>query len=400
MNHTTSDWVRAHEVLLEIARERAALDAKEAPALLRARRAAVHVHLGFASFHQYAEQLFGYSFRTIEDKLRVAEALESLPELTRALASGEASWCCARELSRVATAETETEWLRAAAGRSAREVERLVSGRQQGDRPVDRPRPDAQRHVLRFEVAAETLATFRDALQRLRQDASEPLDDDSVLLLLARQVLEGPQARGTSSYQVSVQLCPECGRAHQRCAGDRVEIDGSVLDLACCDAEHATHVGEATAATQPESIPRSIRRQVLSRDGGRCVVPGCRHSTFIDVHHIDPRCDGGLHTPENLIVLCVAHHRAAHRGQLSITGNATSLRFQRADGSAYGTNIDAAAIAVAEKVLRGLRNLGFGEKEARWAVQQAAADLGSTPPTPQSLLRTALQALGARRAAA
>jgi hypothetical protein len=400
MNHTASDWVRAHEALLGMARERAVLDAKEAPALLRARRAAVHVHLGFGSFHQYAEQLFGYSFRTIEDKLRVAEALESLPELARALGSGEVPWCCVRELSRVATAKTEAEWLRAAAGRSVREVERLVAGRQRGDSPADRPRPDAQRHVLRFEVAAETLATFRDALQRVRQDASESLDDDSALLLLARQVLEGPQARGASSYQVSVQLCPECGRAHQRSAGDTVEIDGAVLDMACCDAEHATHVGEAPAVPLAESIPKPIRRQILRRDGGRCVVPGCRHSTFVDVHHIDPRCEGGLHTPENLIVLCVAHHRAVHRGQLSITGNATSLRFQRADGSAYGTKIDAAAIDVAEKVFRGLRNLGFSEKEARGALQQAAAAVGSAAPTPPALLRAALQALGARRTAA
>jgi hypothetical protein len=74
-----SEWKIAHETLSQLARERAAADALEGHWLLRARRARAHVHLGFGSFVSYVEQLFGYTPRSILEKLRVAEALEQLP---------------------------------------------------------------------------------------------------------------------------------------------------------------------------------------------------------------------------------------------------------------------------------------------------------------------------------
>jgi hypothetical protein len=70
----------------------------------------------------------------------VAEALEALPILAEALRSGRACWSVLRELTRVATPETEREWLATAEGRTAREVERLVSGLAPGSRPSDPPR--------------------------------------------------------------------------------------------------------------------------------------------------------------------------------------------------------------------------------------------------------------------
>jgi 5-methylcytosine-specific restriction endonuclease McrA len=35
-------------------------------------------------------------------------------------------------------------------------------------------------------------------------------------------------------------------------------------------------------------------------------VPGCRHATFVDVHHLRPRAEGGANTIENLVTLCGA----------------------------------------------------------------------------------------------
>ena len=110
-------WVAAHEELTELARRRSELDGLEGPALLRALRAGVHRHLGLGTFAEYIERLFGYSRRTLEDELRTAEALEELPELTHSLREGAVSWSAVRELARVATPETEREWLDAAHGR-------------------------------------------------------------------------------------------------------------------------------------------------------------------------------------------------------------------------------------------------------------------------------------------
>jgi hypothetical protein len=130
------------------------LDFDEGERLLEALRASAHERLGFGSFVEYVGRLFGYAPRLTHDKLRVAEALEALPELGKALREGQASWSCVRELSRVATRETEHAWLEAARGRSVREVERRVSGHQRGSLPSDPSSPQAERHVLRSRFRA------------------------------------------------------------------------------------------------------------------------------------------------------------------------------------------------------------------------------------------------------
>jgi hypothetical protein len=111
-----------------LAKARAALDAEEGRWLLCALRSAAYLHLGFASFAEYVGVLFGYKPRSTEEKLRVAEALEELPELERALSDGSLSWSAVRELTRVVAPETQTEWLAAARGRTARQIEELSRG--------------------------------------------------------------------------------------------------------------------------------------------------------------------------------------------------------------------------------------------------------------------------------
>jgi hypothetical protein len=116
------------------------------------------------------------------------------------------------------------------------------------------------------------------------------------------------------------------------------------------------------------------------------------------VHHLELRSEGGPHEADNLVVLCTAHHRAVHQGRLIITGvPSTGLRFQHADGTAYGHAPSADTIATLEQVFRGLRGLGFKEGEARRALDAATEELskGATPSA-KELLRAALCRLGPR----
>jgi hypothetical protein len=381
-----------------------------------------------SSYAEYVERLFGYSRRTLEDKLRTAEALETLPELTCALRDGALSWSAARELARVATVETEREWLEAARGRTVHEVERLVSGRGRGARPEEPPRPAEQRHVLRFEVSPETFATFREAIKVLRQKSNEPLDDDSVLLLMARESLHGPTDAGRGNYQVALNICERCGSGFQESAGELVKVDDAVAKMARCDARDigpipsaSTHVGatgvrepkhvvvanntdaatqvhEPTRATQ--TIPPALRRKVMRRDRGRCAVPGCRHATFVDLHHIETRSDGGAHDENNLIVLCAAHHRAIHRGQLCISGSVRSgLSVRRGDGANYGAMSSARNAGAYERAFRGLRGMGFGERDTRGALERirSTSDPADSARSTERLLREALTLLTERR---
>jgi hypothetical protein len=316
----------------------------------------------------------------VQEKLRVAEALERLPAFAEALRQGQICWSALRELTRVATPETEAAWLTAATGRTVRELEKLVSGLGPGSQPGDLADPEDVRHVLRFEVTGQVLACVREALVKLRRDAGEPLDDEAALLLMARAVLAGPRDDGRASYQIALTVCEHCRRGQQDGAGEPTPVATEVIEMASCDAQRVgslaevggrAHVG-ANAARAAQDVPPAVRRLVLRRDHGRCVVPGCKHATWVDVHHLRAREEGGGHEPENLITICGAHHRTLHRGSLRAEGTpAGGLTFRHADGSAYG-RVQAPVVADARaKAFLALRGLGFRESEARWAIEQA-----------------------------
>lgn len=410
------NWKRAHAELLRLKKSRATLDVELGEWLLRALRAGAHGFLGFASFAEYVERLLGEKPRWTRERLRVAEVLEDLPLTRRELGAGKLNWSAARELVRVATPDTESEWLLAAKQCTARQLEELVSGRQPGDEPCDPADPHLRRHVLSFEVSGEVLATFREATAKLRRDADDPLSEEEALLLMARQVLAGSSDSGKSSYQIAVTVCEGCGRGFQQGSGDLIEVGPEIVAAAECDGEHVGPVSEranrvqAMSTTRPgttphvgrsaghrratRSIPPRIRREVVRRDAGRCVVPGCRHATYVDIHHLRPRAEGGDHDPTGLVVLCAAHHRALHRGRLLVEGDASSgLVFRHADGALYGRVESPAVAEVYQKAFVALRGLGFRETEARRTLDQVRRENDARDV--ESVLRRGLAVLAA-----
>ena len=406
--HHPFDWQHVHRELSRIAQARARLDWEEGTWLVRGLRSSVHLHLGFASFVEYVERIFGYSPRFTEERLRVAEALETLPELEQSLQDGVISWSAARELTRVATVKSEAQWLEAAKGCTARQVEQMVSGHKSGDLPGDPADPALRRHVVRMEVSAETFATFREATSKVRRDAGESLDDDAVMLLMARQVLGGPCDEGRAAYQVALTVCDACGRGWQEASGAPIEVGPEVVEMAACDAQELghvsgahvgdpAHVGNAQVRAR-QDIPPSLRRKVMRRDGGRCVVPGCSHVRFVDIHHITLRSEGGDHDEDNLIVLCSAHHRAEHRGQLVIEGRvSTSLVFRHADGSRYGSVTEPAVAEAHARAFQALRSLGFRESEVRAALDRLRTATHVGEPSTERVIREALGILSSAR---
>jgi hypothetical protein len=433
------DWRRAHEELSRLAKCRARLDWDEGRSLLDCLRSGAHLHLGFGSFGEYIERLLGYSRRSIDERLRVAEALERLPSLGQALRDGRMSWSVVRELTRVATPENEDAWLEVARGRTVRQIEELVAGHHPGDRPDDEYDSGLRRHVLRFDVSAETFATFGEAMAKLRRDMGSPVDDDAALLLLARQALGGPAEPGRASYQIAVGLCERCGRGWQQGRGELVEVGSEVIEMARCDGQHlgridrrseshghshqcedagtseaqsclereavpvvdagehksAAHVGERPSRAR-QDVPPAVRRLVMRRDGGRCVVPGCRQGIFLDLHHIELRSEGGDHDPDGLVLLCSAHHRAQHRGQLIIEGRvSTGLVIRHADGTRYGLVADPRAVQMHEEAFRALRSLGFRESETRRGLERVRASAHGGDASVPSIVRQVLAVLAA-----
>lgn len=65
------------------------------------------------------------------------------------------------------------------------------------------------------------------------------------------------------------------------------------------------------SSSRRETIPPSIRREVLERDEHTCANVPCPNEAT-HVHHIVPVSRGGSNHPDNLISLCKECHRKVH----------------------------------------------------------------------------------------
>lgn len=59
------------------------------------------------------------------------------------------------------------------------------------------------------------------------------------------------------------------------------------------------------------------RMRTLVRDNFSCQVEGCKVNrlSLLTVHHITPRCKGGLDNLSNLLTVCREHHGQLHSGE-------------------------------------------------------------------------------------
>jgi hypothetical protein len=179
----------------------------------------------------------------------------------------------------------------------------------------------------------------------------------------------------------------------------RADASTRPSDIAKRDVENDAHTGVVPTTVHSlrlakQAIPPATRRAVLRRDHQCCAVPGCRNSQYLDIHHIQPRSAGGENDADNLIALCGAHHRAAHRGELEVTGRvSTAVHFRHADGKAYGQVTAPGAVENQVKVFAALRRLGFREGETRQVLAQLSASGRPRDTTLEGVLREALAEL-------
>ncbi len=328
-----------------LGRDRAELDAAEAHWIRAGHAVRIWEAYGHASYAAYLEAVLGYGRKTARERIRTALALAELPAMAQALADGEIGWTHVRELSRVATADTEDEWLAAARGRRARDVADMVAGLARGDRPgtfVDRA--ELPRTMV-FEVSPESYAMMREALRIARQSLGAEggaVDDDAALALVARGFLaegrgdERGDDAGRPGYQVAISRCDDCARSFAEADGDSVQLDPALVAAIECD---HTDIPMSLEGRASQTIPPAIRRAVVSAFHHRCAVPGCGNATWLDVHHIRHRAHGGSHAPGNLLLLCSSHHRRVHEGDLRVNRDHGRLRFRRADGTPYGRDL-------------------------------------------------------------
>jgi 5-methylcytosine-specific restriction endonuclease McrA len=325
---------------------------------------------GFRSCAAWLSWRVGLAPGAAREKVRVARALGSLPRLAQALARGELSYAKVRELTRVATPETEDRLLAVGRAGTAEHVERIVRGWRRMDQHAEAREATLQHagralHVypdedgtvrlrgrLTPEVGAlliKALAAAREALyQRTRRQ--EPEADpptlvqqqaDALALLAETALHQGldPGAPG-ERYQVVVHVeapvLADPAAPGQSVLEDGARVPAGTSQRLACDASRVVmrhdqdgRLLEVGARTR--TIPPALRRALQHRDRG-CRFPGCG-MRFGQGHHIRHWAQGGPTTLWNLALLCRRHHGAVHEEGYRLDRQPDGeLRFRRPDG--------------------------------------------------------------------
>ena len=365
----------------EIAELSAHLDAAAARLLDLIRRfdAAGGWNTGFRSCAEWLSWRAGLDVGAAREKVRVARALSTLPQLAQALARGELSYAKVRALTRVATPDNEHRLLKVGSTGTAAHVERIVRGWRRIDRQAER-REAAAHHaqralrvyrtddgavVIRGRLAPEVGTLLLKALDAARETlyqrarASEagrvsaetrPVTDlpsmeqrqADALGLLAETALHHCLDPGTPGerYQVVVHVdapvLADADHPGQSVLEDGVRVSAETSQRLACDASrvvmrHDVEGNVIEVGARTRTIPPALRRALHHRDQG-CRFPGCQVRVG-QGHHIRHWAHGGPTTLSNLAMLCRRHHRAVHEGGYQVERGADGeLRFRRPSG--------------------------------------------------------------------
>jgi hypothetical protein len=346
---------------------------------------------GWKAYHfnncaEWLNMKCGMAPRTGRDKLKVGKALFDLPKISSAFQKGDLSYSKARSLCRVATPRNECDLLDFACKSTAAHVERHCIGLRNAMRGLstrDANRLHKQRHLtispnadgsvtLTVELPKEQsdlvikaleLATARhvDSDHAFLSDgcdagcsgeewsdcdgngSREPSElqqhQADALVEVARTYLAGGEDKRSATadhYQVTVHVDERAlrGEPDDKSKSDlpietvrRLCCDGAIVPLVEGDTGKSTGLGRKHRVVHP-----SLKRALVARDGG-CRFPGCTHTKWLDAHHVVHWADGGGTTPDNLVMLCSAHHRLLHEGGFEIkTGPGGEWQFRNASG--------------------------------------------------------------------
>jgi hypothetical protein len=362
---------------LEIAREMCELAAHLHAGTARLAQLAAHFDArggwtgaGMRSCAQWMSINTGHGLGTGETVVRIGHALQTLPGIAEAFASGELSFDKVRELVRVATPADEEVWLELAREASAAQLTRIVRACRRCLRQADPDRAAAQRAErglwtywdddgtlrLRAVLSAEDGARVHAALESVRRSLDEPSEaggdpaDDrhaahraDALVVMCDRALAGEEAGERPVVVPQLVVHVDAGVLTGADPGGRCHLDGGPW----LSPEVARRIGcdtEIVAITERDGLPIDVgrarrtvslplRRALQVRDGF-CRYPGCAvPARCTHAHHLEHWIDGGPTILANLCSLCGGHHRDLHEGRVRIVrGVDGELRFETPDG--------------------------------------------------------------------
>ena len=412
----------------------------------------LYLMLGFSSIYQYAENCFQCKRSRTYEYLGVAEALPDLPLSDAAFVDGKLSWSLLRELVKVASGETEAEWLgfinSHSPGRAVAEMKDAKKKNRKRPRKDSHSLPNLTVKVT-FTLNAEEHDIVKKALQKTAEEMGESLQGErvhpkDVFLYIARQILstdpvDARKVRDDSLYTILYHRCTDCRATHLPTAEGPVEIPEETVDRVEGEARTVDITEEVPVSEQDKPNTAATTRKIRLRDGRVCANPSCGRKLGVHAHHIKFRSQGGKTLLNNETLVCTVCHALIHQGLLTVEGTpATGLHWKpkiakpvidldkelRKTASvpeihvvekstavdsekAQSATVDSEKthqespqrwtqndkIVINEALVYGLINLGYRKKEARERITYATRTLsnGSGTPKEEDILRLALQ---------
>jgi hypothetical protein len=292
--------------------------------------------LSFQSCAHWLNFRIGISLGAAREHVRVARALEGLPETSTKFSAGTLSYSKVRALTRIARAENEAELVEMANHMTASQVEKVVRSVRRVS--SEEAKQQLQSRSVQMGFDADGMFFMRVRLlpeegSRLMQTLDRLMPDDAHRTFDERRA-DALMALGSekSETELIVHVDSESQCQLETSRGERVSVAEETARRLSCDASlvemqqdaegHVLDVGRKT-----RKISAGMRRALSERDQG-CRFPGCANR-IIDRHHVRHWQDGGETSMSNVLEICRHHHGLVHEGgyRVELTADGTAAFF-------------------------------------------------------------------------
>jgi len=282
---------------------------------------------GYASLFTYCVQVLHLSEHAAYLRIEAARVARRFPLILGRLADGSLHLTAVSLLGPHLTHANHVALFDEARHKSKREVEQLIARlRPQADvratvrkLPATKPIAGTSPEVLRLEVAVpgsdSPVAVAHTTSPTMSAQVATPRRPEIKPLAPERYKVQCTISRETHDKLRHVQDLLR----HTIPDGDVAAIFDRALTILLADLSRAKWSATERPRSRREApsrsrhIPAVVKRDVWTRDGGRCAFQGelgrCAETGFLEFHHVVPYADGGETSARNLQLRCRVHNQ-------------------------------------------------------------------------------------------
>lgn len=293
---------------------------------------------GYSSLFTYCVQKLHLSEHAAYLRIEAARSARRFPTILERLAAGSLHLTAVSLLGPHLTAANHFGLLDSATHKSKREVEQLVARL--------RPQPDVPTIVRKLPAPASPLTTV---MSPVAEPAAHTVPLPPVVAVPAQRQPAVIKPLAPERYKVQCTVSRDTYEKLRRVqdllrhaipSGDLSAIFDRALTLLLAELSRTKFAAtdhpqrQRPSRSRARHIPAAVKRDVWTRDGGRCAYSGeqghCAETGFLEFHHVVPYADGGETSVGNIQLRCRSHNQ--HEADLWSGGlRAPQVRETRAE---------------------------------------------------------------------